>query len=113
MTHEEIHKGLQVNLDALEGLVDEVRRAGRDAAMTEAAYKIEFAKARLTVKATAMEKLTVGDIESEATIQCEKLYLAYLIAENNFTSVREALRALQSKIDGYRTLSASFRAAGG
>ena len=93
--------------------MDEVRRAGHDAATTEAAYKIEFAKARLTVKTTSLEKLTVGDIESEATIQCEKLYLAYLIAQNHFTSVREALRALQSKIDGYRTLSASFRAAGG
>ena len=113
MTHDEIKKGLQINLNALEGLVDEVRRAGHDAATTEAAYKVEFAKARLTIKATALEKLTVGDIDSEATIQCEELYLHYLIAENHFTSVREALRALQSKIDGYRTLSASFRAAGG
>ena len=113
MTHDEIQRGLQANLDALDEIVDEVRKAGHDAATTEAAYKIEFAKARLTVKATSLEKLTVGDIESEATIQCEELYFRYLIAENHFTSVREALRALQSKIDGYRTLSASFRAAGG
>ena len=113
MNHEEIQRGLEANLEALESIVDEIRQAGRDAAIKEATYKVEYAKSRLTVKSTALEKLTVSNIEAEATIQCEKVYLDHLIAQNHFTSVREALRALQSKIDGYRTLSASHRAAGG
>lgn len=113
MTHDEIQRGLQANLEALESIVDEIRAAGRDAAIKEATYKVEYAKSRLTVKATAMEKLTVSDIEAEATIQCEQVYLEHLIAQNHFTSVREALRAIQSKMDGFRTLSVSYRAAGG
>jgi hypothetical protein len=67
----------------------------------------------LTIKGTAIEKLTVSDIEAEALIQCEGLFTAYLIAQNHLLTVREALRAVQSKVDGYRTLAASFRNAGG
>ena len=109
----EIANGIQANLTALDDLVDQVTKAGHEAAVTEAKYKIDFAKARLTVKATALERLTVSDIEAEATIQCEDSYLAFLIAENKLTTIREALRATQSKLDGYRTLSASIRGAGG
>ena len=85
----------------------------RRAARTEAAYKIENAKARLTIKGTALEKLTVSDIEAEALIQCEELFTAYLVAQNHLMTVREALRATQSKVDAFRTLAASFRNAGG
>ena len=113
MNHEEIQRGLQANLEALESIVDEIRAAGRDAAIKEAAYKVDYAKSRLTIKAAATEKLTVNEIEAMATVECETELLDHLIAQNHFTSVREALRALQSKIDGYRTLSASHRAAGG
>jgi hypothetical protein len=113
MTLGEIYTGLEANLAALDDLVADVQKAGHDAATTEAAYKVEFAKCRLTIKATALDKLTVGDIEAEATVQCEELYLKYLIAQNKLTTVREALRAVQSKIDAYRSLAASFRSAGG
>jgi Neuraminidase (sialidase) len=108
-----IHEGLEANLEALDDLVAEVQKAGHDAATTEAHYKTAFAKARLTIKATAMDKMTVGDIDAEATVQCEELYLNYLIAQNKLTTVREALRAVQSKLDGYRSLAASYRQAGG
>ena len=113
LTLREVAEGLEVNMTALDELVTEVQDAGNRAAKTEAAYKIENAKSRLTIKGTAIEKLTVSDIEAEALIQCEGLFTAYLIAQNHLLTVREALRAVQSKVDGYRTLAASFRNAGG
>jgi len=113
LTLVEVHEGLEANMNALDDLVADVQDAGNQAARTEAVYKIENAKARLTIKGTALEKMTVGEVEAEALIQCEELYVSYLVAQNHLLTVREALRATQSKVDGYRTLAASFRQAGG
>lgn len=74
---------------------------------------MEQSKARLTVKATAIEKLTVADIDAEVTIQTEELYLRYLITANALTTTREAVRAATTKVDALRSLAASFRSASG
>lgn len=113
LTLSEIHRGIEANLAALDELIADVQEAGHQAAHTEAAFKTAFAQARLTIKATALDKLTVGDIDAEATVQCEELNLNYLIAQNRLMTVRESLRAVQSKVDAYRTLAASFRSTGG
>lgn len=109
MNPSEIAHALEEQIDRLDELVDEVRDAGRNAAETESAFKIEHAKARLTIKATAIEKLTVSDIEAEATIACEEVLLGHLIAQNALMSTREVIRLSQTKVDALRTLSASFR----
>ena len=96
-------------IERLDELVDEVRDAGRNAAEAESAFKIEHAKARLTIKATALEKLTVSDIEAEALVACDELHLRYLLGENALITTREVIRLSQTKVDALRTLSASFR----
>jgi hypothetical protein len=110
MNPSEIAHALEEQIDRLDELVDEVTDAGRNAAETESAFKIEHAKARLTIKATAIEKLTVSDIEAEALVACEELHLQYLLGENNLITTREVIRLSQTKCDALRTLSASFRA---
>jgi hypothetical protein len=109
----EIHDRLEAELEHLENLVTEVRHAGNEAAKAEVAYKVESSKARLTVKATMIEKLTVADIDAEVTIQTEELYLNYLITANALTTCREAVRVGTTKVDALRSLAASFRNAGG
>ena len=113
MTLREIHEGLQANLEALDSLVEEARSAGRESAKTENAYKVAYAKTRLSIRATSTEKLTVDQVEAEATVATQDEHLAFLLAQSNLTVLRESLRAVQSKIDAYRTLAASFRSAGG
>lgn len=113
MTPDDISRALEAQIDRLDGLVVEVRDAGEASARAETAFKVEFSKARLTIKATALDKLTVADIESEATIQCEELLLNHLVTENFLMSTREACRLAQTRCDALRTLSASFRNAAG
>lgn len=113
LTLSAIHERLETELARLEALVDELSEAGYQAAKTESEYRAEFAKARLSIKATSMEKMTVGDIEAEATIACESQHLAYLLASNNHLSVREAVRAATTRCDVLRSLAASYRSASG
>ena len=113
LTLSAIHDRLEVELARLEALVDELQEAGYQSAVTEATYRAEFAKSRLSIKATSMEKMTVGDIEAEATIACEQQHLAYLLAANNHLSVREACKACTTRVDALRSLAASFRSASG
>lgn len=109
---QEVAEAIEKALDTLESLVAEIQEAGFHAARTESSFKTEFAKARLTVKATALDKLTVSDIEAEAMIQCEELHLSYLIAANNLTTVREAIRVGIARVDALRSLLASYRNVG-
>jgi len=113
LTVDEIHKGIYTELKALDALVEEVREAAGNAAITEAEYKKEFAKARLTIRAANQSKITVGQIDDEAELMTSDERLAYVIASNRLTVVREALRASQAKLDGWRSLLSSVKAAGG
>lgn len=100
-------------LDArLEELVEEITKAAVDAAVCEATFKAEFAKERLKARAGGI-KLTVDVAEDIATVATEDERRAYLLAANNLTVLREALRATTSRMDGARTMAASFRGAGG
>ena len=113
MNPAEISAAIERQIERLDELVVEVRDAGRQAAESEGAYKVEYAKARLMIRATAVEKITVDQVGDEATVQCEKIYLAHLITESHLMAVRESCRLAQTKTDALRTLSASFRNAAG
>ena len=106
-------KGITNEIEIIEDLVDEMNVAGEQAAICEATYKALYAQTRLTIRALAKTKLTVDEVEADATVQCEEAHLAYLIAQNRLTTTREALRAAQSRLDAWRSLSAGFRSAGG
>lgn len=113
MNQGDINEALEDVLGAIEGLIAEVRDAGEKSARAEATYKTEYSKSRLTIRATAFGKMTVDQVGDEATVQCEEIYLQHLIAENHLLSVRESSRLTQTKCDVLRTLSTSFRNAGG
>ncbi len=108
----DIHARIEKELDRLEELVQEVKDAGYAAASTESEYKSEAAKCSLTKRATATQKMTVGEIDAEVQIACESQHLAYLIAANNLVAVREAVKASISRVDALRSLLASYRVNG-
>lgn len=113
-TFEEVHAGID-EVDRLMGeLVDEITGAGTDAAITEATFKVEFAKARLRARAEAAgRRITTDEAEDIATVATENQRQGYLIAANNLQVLREVNRTLQSRMDGLRTQATSFRQAGG
>ena len=113
ITITEIHKGIYSELKALDELVDEIRALASEAAQTETIYKREFARARLSIRALAKDKPTVGQIDDEAEDLTSVQRMAYLSASHRLTACREALRASQAKLDGWRSLLSSVKAAGG
>lgn len=113
ITLAQIHQGIAKEIARQEELVDEMAQVADLAAETEATYKAEYAKARLSVRALSKEKLTVDEVGDRALDLCEELHLHYLLAQNRMTVAREALRSSQSRLDGYRSLLVSIRGAGG
>lgn len=109
-----IHAAIETLSDQLEDLVSEIAQAGDEAAKAEADFKTEFAKARLWARANAGDrKITVDEVEDRATTKTTDERTKYLVSANTLLVLREALRARQAQLDGYRTLAASYRGAGG
>jgi uncharacterized protein YtpQ (UPF0354 family) len=113
LTIAQIHAGIARELKFLEESADNMALIGDQAAETEATYKVELAKARLSIRALSKEKLTVDEVGDRALDLVEELYRNYLVCQNRMTTARESLRASQSRLDGYRSLLVSVRAGGG
>ena len=97
-------------------LAEECADVAATAAECEADYKIEFAKARMTLRDEVAErgmKVTVSEIDDHATLEAAPSLRAMLVAQGSMTAIREALRASQARLDGLRTLAAGYRNAGG
>lgn len=108
-----IHNEIERCLARLDELTEEIRSAAVDAARSDTAFKVAFSRSRLTARATATGKVTIDYVEDVATTETAELRLASSIATNNLTTLRDVLRSTQAQLDGLRTLSTSYRAAGG
>jgi len=116
LTYDQVQQAIEDVSERLEVLVTDILREARAAAEAETAYKTEFAKARISFRAKCASdhvKTNMDEVSDHATVATEHLFLPHLLATNNLTTLREALRANQSRLDALRTLSASFRSAGG
>jgi len=112
LTPFEIQEAIESELDRMENLIDELRTAAVESARAEADFKVGFAKARLLARHEGAEsgvKVTQDLAEDTATVATEDARYAYLLAQNNIVSLREAIKASQSHLDGLRTLAASHR----
>lgn len=109
----EIAREIERTITRLEELTEEIRSAAIDAAKAESNYKMAFSQARLLARANAVGKVTIDQVEDLATSQTSDLALQYRIQTNNLATLRDVLRATQSRLDGLRTLATSHRAAGG
>lgn len=108
ITIADIEKGIKYEQKILHDLVEQIQKAGDEAAEAEATYKSKFSQARLTSRALR-EKMTVGEVDDMAVQQCEDEHLKYLITANHFSTLKEGLRASQARLNGWQTLAASMR----
>lgn len=100
--------------DAMETATEELAKHADEAAIAEVDYKVGFAKAIL--KAGLQQgsgrngKMTEGDKDATATVECEDLLRARIISEAKHEVDQEKLRTMRSRIDALRTVSANIRA---
>lgn len=112
LNQEQVQAKIEEYQDHIEGLVTEIREAGRLAAVAEADFEVAFAKERLRTRYEASEsgvKVTIPVIDDTATVSTAELRREALLAKNNLSTLREALSAAKSNLDSLRTLSASAR----
>ena len=115
MTPDELDLALTRVLARLDDLVQIVSDAAYAAATAEHAFKVAYAKERVTLRVKWDDmngKISIPAVDDLALTTCEKEHLAHLIAANGLTSAREALKATTARLDGLRTLSAAMRGAG-
>jgi len=113
-TISQIEQGIEREIREIGRLIDELTKAGDEAAQAEANYKEAWAKATLEVRAlTTTEKLTVSEVEARVELETSELHLAHLITENRLATLKEAIRASQTRLNAMQTLNANFRQAGG
>ena len=108
----EIQERIEKLEDHIEALTDESRAAGHDSAIAEADYETAFAQQRLLARYNANEegkKITAPATDDTAVVATADLRRAALLARNNLSTLREALAAAKTNMDGLRTLAASHR----
>ena len=112
LTPFEIQEAIEAEMEQQEALLDDLRRVAIEHARAEADYKIGFAKERLKVRAEGGangSKVTVDTADDHATVATENEYYQRLLTTNNMMTLREAIHASKTRIEGLRTLAASQR----
>jgi len=112
LTPFEIQEAIENEMEQQEELLEELRRVAVEHARAEVDFKIGFAKERLKVRAEGNvngSKVTVDTADDHATVATENEYYQRMLATNNLMTLREAIHASKTRIEGLRTLSASQR----
>ena len=113
MTPEQIAAAIVNEAKIIKGKLADFGRLSREAAETEAEYKVQSATARGLARLEAAakgEKITAAEIEDLATLDCAESLREMLLAQGDLSAAREALRGSQARLDALRTLSAGNRA---
>jgi len=112
LTQGEVQERIEKLEEHIEALTDEIRAAGHDAAIAETDYETAYAQQRLLARFNANEegkKITAPAVDDTAVVATSELRRAALLARNNLSTLREALAAAKTNMDGLRTLAASHR----
>lgn len=100
--------------DAMELAVEDLARYSEEAAEAEVAYKVGYASAILQAGMQAGNgrsgKMTEGDKDATATVECEDLLRKRLITEAHKEVGQERMRTMRARLDSLRTVSANIRA---
>ena len=97
-------------------LAEECAEIAQNAAEAEADHKVAFATSRIKFRDAAAKssgKVTVDQVEDHATLECAESLRAYLVCRESMTAIRSAQKASEARLDGLRTLAATYRGAGG
>jgi hypothetical protein len=114
LTPERAEQAIQFYLHQLGELVNDYSSAADLRATTEASYRLAHATARTEYRHNAIEngwKTTESIVDDHATIATYDELSARLLAAAREESLKLALRACGSKLDGARSLAANLRSA--
>lgn len=106
LTQVQVEVAVREEAKNLRDLVETLSKAAQRAAEAETDFKVSFARERL--KARAAEKITEAKADDLATVETAGQRLDHLIAENALTTIREGLRASQSRLSALQSLLASI-----
>jgi len=112
LTPERAEQAIQFYLHQLGELVGQYAEAAHDKAVCEAEYRLAFATARTEFRANAAEtgaKSTDNITDDFGTIKSYEQLRDRLLSAAKEESLRAALRACGSKLDGARSLAANLR----
>ena len=101
--------------DAMELAVEELAKYGDEAAEAEVNYKVGYAQAILQAGMQPGTgrggKMTEGDKDATATVECEDLFRQRIITEAKKEVATEKLRTMRARLSALQTVSANIRAA--
>ena len=116
LTYEAISEAIEREGKRLGKLAEECADIAQMAAEAEADYKTESAQARMRIRDDAAgvgAKITNGEVEDRATLECSVSLRTHLVASSSLTAIRSALGASQSRLSALQSLHSGYRSAGG
>ena len=111
LTPQKVEAAIMFYINQITGLVAEYAEAADAKAITDAEFKLAWAKARRDhrdIAAIEGWKVTESILDDNATIITYDALKARLVAIGKEESVKLAARAAQSKLDGARSLGSNI-----
>ena len=97
-------------MDELEDWTGQYRADIQEAARSNAAYKLAWAQALLTVIGSHSGRMTVAEREAHVEVATNEDRIIAEVHDAKAKATREKLRSLQVRLDAARSLGASLRA---
>jgi hypothetical protein len=103
----DVEERLMILTDRLDKEVEYFATVSTERALTEAAYKREYATTLLQSEGTVSTKEALAQVESADA------FLAWKIAEAKEKATQQSLIAIRNQMDALRTICANVRSLGG
>jgi hypothetical protein len=114
LSYEHIENAMRRSINQMSELTAEFAITLDAFAAAEAAFKVAFAKSRLTARASGGDgkKVTADLAEDIATVETEEERFQMEIARAKNDATRQALLSVRSRLEALRSLMASYRETG-
>lgn len=114
LTAAEVERNIMLISTSMENLTNDLVSLANDAAEKEHAYRVAYAKARLVARDGEGHgpkgRTTNEEADDIATVECDALLRARLIAEAIHQAARDTLSTRRAQLDALRTIAANVRA---
>lgn len=110
LTQGEIEQQIMAISDALEEATDDYASASYEAALAEADYRREYARAMVHAADADGPRVPVSEREARALLAVTDQHRAYKVLDARAESGKQALYSLRARLDALRTLAANVRA---
>jgi hypothetical protein len=109
LTQGEVERDIMTVVDALDSQTTRYAELAEHAAVTEADWKLAYARAIVNLSAVQSVKMTAAEKQARAEDHCGDSFRLWKIAEARRNATKEALLSLRAKLDALRSVSANIR----